>query len=115
MEKRARETMEGLAGGQAEIEGTEKGLQKLSAERRSWYAMFSELGTVAVDGVYLTEFDMQEDGSLLCGGHATDHGHLAAYLDRLGNEATALREKPLLKESAADERGALKFKLRLRF
>lgn len=115
LERRERETMEGLAGGQAEIEGTEKGLQKLSAERRSWYAMFSELGTVAVDGVYLTEFDMQEDGSLLCGGLATDHGHLAAYLDRLGNEATALREKPLLKESAADERGALKFKLRLRF
>ena len=115
LEQRERETMEGLSGEQAAVKGTEIALQKLSAERRSWYAVMSELGTVAVDGVYLTEFDVQEDGSLLCGGRATDHGHLVAYLDRLGNEATALREKPLLKESAVDERGELRFKLRLKF
>ena len=115
MEKRARETMEGLTGGQAEIERAEKALRKLSAERRSWYAVMSALGTVGVDGVYLTEFDVQEDGAVLCGGRATDHGHLVAYMDRLGNEVRELREKPLLKESAADERGELRFKLRLRF
>ena len=75
----------------------------------------SALGTFGVDGVYLTEFDVQEDGALLCGGRATDHGHLIAYLDRLGNDVPELREKPLLKESAADERGGLRFKLRLQF
>ncbi len=58
---------------------------------------------------------MLEDGALLCGGRATDHGHLIAYLDRLGNEVPELREKPLLKESIADERGGLRFKLRLKF
>ncbi len=115
MERRGRETMEGLAGGQAEVGGAEKALQKLSAERRSWYAVMSALGTFGVDGVYLTELDVQEDGALLCGGRATDHGHLIAYLDRLGNEVPELREKPLLKESAADEHGGLRFKLRLRF
>ena len=115
LERRERETMEGLAGGQAEIERAEKALRKLSAERRSWYAVMSALGTVGVDGVYLTEFDVQEDGAVLCGGRATDHGHLVAYMDRLGNEVRELREKPLLKESAADERGELRFKLRLRF
>ena len=115
MERRGREAMEGLAGGQAEIGGAEKALQKLSAERRSWYAVMSALGTFGVDGVYLTEFDVQEDGALLCGGRATDHGHLIAYLDRLGNEVPELREKPLLKESIADERGGLRFKLRLKF
>lgn len=115
MERRGRETMEGLAGGQAEVGSAEKALQKLSAERRSWYAVMSALGAVGVDGVYLTEFDVQEDGALLCGGRATDHGHLIAYLERLGNEVAELREKPLLKESAADERGGLRFKLWLRF
>lgn len=115
MEWRSRETMEGLAAGQAEIEGAEKALQKLSAERKSWYAMMSALGTVGVDGVYLTEFDVQEDGSLLCGGRATDHGRLVAYLERLGDEVKTLLEKPLLLESATDERGELRFKLRLRF
>ena len=115
MERRGRETMEGLAGGQAEVAGAEKALQKLSAERRSWYAVMSALGTVGVDGVYLTEFDVQEDGALLCDGRATDHGHLIAYLERLGNEVAELREKPLLKESAVDEHGELRFKIRLRF
>lgn len=115
MERRSRETMERLATGQAEIEGAEKTLQKLSAERKSWYAMMSALGTVGVDGVYLTEFDVQEDGSLLCGGRATDHGRLVAYLERLGDEVKTLLEKPLLLESATDERGELRFKLRLRF
>ena len=115
MEAREREKMEGLAGGQAEVEGAEKALRKLSAERRSWYAVMSALGTVGVDGVYLTELDVQEDGSLLCVGRATDHGHLVTYLERLGNEAAELREKPLLKESLADEQGELRFKLRLKF
>ena len=115
LEAREREKMEGLAGGQAEVEGTEKALRKLSAERRSWYAVMSALGTVGVDGVYLTELDVQEDGSLLCVGRATDHGHLITYLERLGNEAAELREKPLLKESLADEQGELRFKLRLKF
>lgn len=114
MEKQTREAMERLTGGKAEIDGAEQALQQLSAERRSWYAALSNLGTVAVDGVYLTEFDVQEDGALLCGGCATDHGRLVAYLDRLGNEA-ALREKPILKESAVDAHGELRFKLRLQF
>ena len=102
-------------GGIFSVEGTEKALRKLSAERRSWYAVMSALGTVGVDGVYLTELDVQEDGSLLCVGRATDHGHLITYLERLGNEAAELREKPLLKESLADEQGELRFKLRLKF
>ena len=115
MEKRARETMEGIAEGQAEAARAEKALEKLSAERQSWYAVMSALGTVGVDGVYLTELDVQEDGAILCGGRATDHGRLVAYLDRLGTEAAEFREKPLLKESTADERGEIRFKLRLRF
>lgn len=114
LEMRARETMAGLANGAAEIGDAEKALRQLSKERRSWYAILSALGAVTVDGVYLTEFDVQEDGAMLCGGRATNHGRLVAYLERLGNEA-ALREKPTLKESAVDPRGELRFKLRLRF
>lgn len=110
-ERRSLETIEG----QAELANAEKALQQLSAERRSWYAVMSALGAVGVDGVYLTEFDAQEDGAIFCGGRATDHEHLVVYLERLGDEVKALREKPLLQESSADERGELRFKIRLQF
>lgn len=115
LETRGRETMEILAGGQAAAVGAETALRKLSGERRSWYGVFSALGAAAVDGVYLTELDAQEDGALVCGGHAPDYARLAAYMERLEQGGAALREKPVLKESATDERGALRFKLRLRF
>ena len=114
LEKRTRENMAALVDRTAALGDTETALRRLSSERRSWYAVLSLLGTVAVDGVYLTEFDVQEDGALLCGGCATDYGRLVAYLERLGDEAT-LREKPILKESEVDSRGELRFKLQLRF
>ena len=98
-----------------EVAETEKTLQKLGTDRRSWYAVFSALGATAVDGVYLTELDTREDGALLCGGRALDYGRLVAYMERLEENGTKLREKPALKESAADERGEVQFRILLRF
>ena len=115
LDLRERDAMTEFARGKAALSDTEKSLQALSEERRSWYALLSALGTVGVDGVYLTEIDVQEDGAILCGGRAMDHGRLVAYLEQLGRETVPLLEQPELKESATDARGELRFKLRLRF
>ena len=112
---RERESMERISGGKEAVGSGERILQRLSAERLSWYAVFSALGATTVDGVYLTEFDAQEDGAILCGGRAPNHARLVEYLDRLEREETTLREKPSLQDSAADERGEIHFKVKLRF
>lgn len=115
LESRERQKMATLADGRGKITGAEGLLQGLSQERLSWYAVFSALGATTVDGVYLTEFDAQEDGAILCGGRAPNHARLVEYLDRLEREETTLREKPSLQDSAADERGEIHFKVKLRF
>ena len=112
---RDRESMGRLASGKAENASEEQALRQLSAERLSWYAVLSVLGMAEVGGVHLTEFDVQEDGALLCGGKATDYEHLASYMERLEQEKEPFREKPLLKELASEERGGISFKLRLKF
>lgn len=112
---KARESMARIAGGREESDSGERILQRLSAERLSWYAVFSVLGASAADGVYLTEFDVQEDGSLLCGGRAVNYAHLVAYMERMERDAAAFREKPSLKESAANDRGEISFKIRMKF
>ncbi len=114
MASRDREAMGRLYNGKAEIASGEQMLRQLSEERLSWYAVFSVLGSADVDGVYLTEFDVQEDGALLCSGRAMDYAHLVAYMEHIGQEE-AFREKPLLKEIASEERDEIRFKLRLRF
>ena len=115
LETRGRKAMGDLVHETTEVAETEKTLQKLGTDRRSWYAVFSALGATAVDGVYLTELDTREDGALLCGGRALDYGRLVAYMERLEENGTKLREKPALKESAADERGEVQFRILLRF
>ncbi len=112
---KARASMERIAGGKEEIDAGEKILRRLSSERLSWYAVFSVLGASAADGVYLTEFDVQEDGALLCGGRAVNYARLVSYIERLEQGAAVFREKPLLKESAADELGEIRFKIRMKF
>ncbi len=112
---KARESMARIAGGREEIDSGERILQRLSAERLSWYAVFSVLGASAADGVYLTEFDVQEDGALLCGGRAVNYAHLVAYMERMEQDTAVFREKPLLKESAANDRGEISFKIRMKF
>ena len=115
LESRERQNMATFADGHGKITGAEGLLQGLSRERLSWYAVFSALGATTVDGVYLTEFDVQESGAILCSGRAPNHARLVEYLDRLEREETTLREKPSLQDSAADERGEIHFKVRLRF
>ena len=115
LESRERQNMAMLEDGRGKITGAEGLLQGLSRERLSWYAVFSALGATTVDGVYLTEFDAQENGAILCGGRAPNHARLVEYLERLEREETTLREKPSLQDSAADERGEIHFKVRLRF
>lgn len=112
---RDREAMGRLASGKAGNASEEQALRQLSAERLSWYAVFSVLGAAEVDGVHLTEFDVQEDGALLCVGKAMDYEHLASYMERLEQTEEPFREKPLLKELASEDRGGISFKLRLRF
>ena len=112
---KARASMERITGGKEEIDAGERILRRLSSERLSWYAVFSVLGASAADGVYLTEFDVQEDGALLCGGHAVNYARLVSYIERLEQDAAVFREKPLLKESAADELGEIRFKIRMKF
>ena len=112
---KARASMERIAGGKEEIDAGERILRRLSSERLSWYAVFSVLGASAADGVYLTEFDVQEDGALLCGGRAVNYARLVSYIERLEQDAAVFREKPLLKESAADELGEIRFKIRMKF
>ncbi len=115
LESRERDDMAALEGERRQLLGTEGLLQSLSGERRSWYAVFSALGATTVDGVSLTEFDVQENGAVLCGGSAPSHGRLVAYLDRLAREETAFREKPILQESTVNERGEIRFKIKLQF
>ena len=110
-----RESMERISGGKEAVGSGERILQRLSAERLSWYAVFSALGASAVDGVYLTELDVQEDGAILCGGRAVNYAHLVSYMEQLEHDVGTFREKPLLKESAADERGEISFKIRMKF
>ena len=112
---KARASMERITGGKEEIDAGERILRRLSSERLSWYAVFSVLGASAADGVYLTEFDVQEDGALLCGGRAVNYARLVSYIERLEQDAAVFREKPLLKESAADELGEIRFKIRMKF
>ena len=112
---KARASMERITGGKEEIDAGERILRRLSSERLSWYAVFSVLGASAADGVYLTEFDVQEDGALLCGGHAVNYARLVSYIERLEQDAAVFQEKPLLKESAADELGEIRFKIRMKF
>ena len=115
LESRTRERMAAVTGEREKIADAEGVLQGLSRGRLSWYSVFSALGGTTVDGVYLTELDVQEDGAILCGGRAPSHARLVEYLERLAQDEPTLREKPLLQESAADERGEIHFKMKLRF
>ena len=115
LETRTRKRMADFAGERAQVAHAEAILQGLSRSRLSWYAVFSALGMTTVDGVYLTELDVLEDGAILCGGRAPSHARLVEYLDRLAQDEPTLREKPVLQESAADERGEIHFKMKLRF
>ncbi len=114
-ETRDRNTMEGLSAGVSELASSEGYLCRLTQERRSWYALFSVLGFASDDGVCLTEIDVKENGDVLCGGLATSHARLIAYMEQLENGSKVFREKPVLTESSSDERGELRFRIRLRF
>jgi len=115
LKARERETMERISGGISEFRKGEQILEALSKERVSWYGVFSVLGDSPPEGVYLTEYDVQKDGVLLCGGRALDYAQLVTYMEQLEHQGGILREKPVLKESSADDRGGIKFKLQLRF
>ncbi|MBQ9377029.1 MAG: PilN domain-containing protein [Schwartzia sp.] len=111
---RERDVMEELSAARGGIEETERRLDALSKARLSWYGILSFLGSVQVDGVFLSGFDTQDDGVLVCRGRAMDYAALSGFLRRLEAEMPILGEKPELRESEAEASGYIRFSMGLR-
>ncbi len=99
----------------AENEATDEALIRLSAGRRSWYYAFYVLGLLQVDGVWLTQFEPAEDGSLRCRGEAPSYGALMEYVGLFEDNASLLSAPPVLEHFEQAEPGTLSFTLKLRF
>ena len=95
----ARQVMEADRKLSAQAEQKEACLARLSEQSRPLDSVLVHLGTVTVEGAWLTEVDCTEEKSLLMRGEAVDYSALGEVMEAFEKDQEFFPSMPLLEES----------------
>ena len=111
----ARQVMEADRKISARAEQKEACLARISEQSRPLDSVLVHLGTVTVEGAWLTEVDCTEEKSLLMRGEAVDYSALGEVMEAFEKDREFFPSMPLLEESRQKENKGegIEFRLKL--
>ena len=90
-------------------------LKGLSEKRRSWYAVFTSLGTVNLPGIIINGVETTEHQRIRITGRADSYEKITEYIGQWTNGERLLKEQPKLETAESGKDGYLKFSLLVNF
>ncbi len=104
-----------LADKRSYVDDTNRVLSSLSKDRLSWHSVFTILGTMTMDGVFLNEVESIDNGLVRCRGEAKNYDTLVEFLQMYETNKKIFKTDPVLENFKTDENGMVNFSLLLKF